>query len=334
MIPTEKYFYGARSSEMFDNMDYIYEVYKEGSFSKAARNLYISQPSLSASVKRVEDRLGYPIFDRSTKPLRLTEVGSRYVECMLAIKNIERDFTDYINDYGELRSGSLRLGGTNLISSLIAPKIMRRFVTKYPQVSLELVEGNTSDLEEMLKNGSVDMVIDYTMSSIDDYDYRKLTGEHLVLTVPKSFPVNERLKKYALSMEDIKTGKDLDPSTPAVPLEEFRDVPFVLLKKKNDSYRRAMHICAQAGFEPQASFEAEQQMTAWHVCYSGLGAAFVSSLLLCRVSSNADVLFYRVDSPEIYRQLSILWKKERYLTRTMQEFRNMAMEEFGLKAEP
>ena len=58
---------------MFQGMEYIYEVYKEKSFSKAAAALFISQPSLSANVKRVENRIGYPIFDRSTKPLQLTE---------------------------------------------------------------------------------------------------------------------------------------------------------------------------------------------------------------------------------------------------------------------
>ena len=62
---------------MFQGMEYIYEVYKEKSFSKAAAALFISQPSLSANVKRVENRIGYPIFDRSTKPLQLTEVGHR-----------------------------------------------------------------------------------------------------------------------------------------------------------------------------------------------------------------------------------------------------------------
>lgn len=314
---------------MFENMDYVYEVYKEGSFSKAAKNLYISQPSLSASVKREEDRLGYPIFDRSTKPLRLTEVGRKYVDSMLTIKNIEKDFIDYVNDYGELKSGSLRLGGTNLVASLIAPKIINRFREKYPHIVPELLEGKTADLEDMLRNGTLDMVIDYSLTSYDDYDYHKLTDEHLVLSVPKAFSINAELSAFQLTMKDIKNGRDLDPATPAVPMEKFREVPFVLLKRKNDTRRRALNICLEAGFEPKISFEAEQQMTAWHVCYSGLGAAFVSSLLLSRVSENKDVCFYRVDSPEIFRQLCILWKKERYLTRAMEEFKRMAIEEFS-----
>ena len=52
---------------MFKGMEYVYEVYKEKSISKAAKNLYISQPSLSANLKRIEKQIGYPIFDRTTK---------------------------------------------------------------------------------------------------------------------------------------------------------------------------------------------------------------------------------------------------------------------------
>ena len=60
---------------MFTWKKYVYEVYKEKSFTKAAQNLYISQPSLSARIKKIEEYIGEPLFDRSTTPLQLTEVG-------------------------------------------------------------------------------------------------------------------------------------------------------------------------------------------------------------------------------------------------------------------
>ena len=83
---------------MFQGMEYVYEVYKEKSFSKAAANLFISQPSLSANVKRVENRIGYPIFDRSTKPLGLTECGKEYIRCVEEILGIHRSFSAFIHD--------------------------------------------------------------------------------------------------------------------------------------------------------------------------------------------------------------------------------------------
>ena len=64
---------------MLKDIEYIYAVYKERSFSKAARRLFISQPSLSAAVKRVEQELGLPLFNRSTSPVSLTEAGEYYI---------------------------------------------------------------------------------------------------------------------------------------------------------------------------------------------------------------------------------------------------------------
>ena len=86
-------------------MEYVYEVYKERSFSKAAANLFISQPSLSANVKRIEKKIGYPIFDRSTKPLGLTECGRHYIDAVEHIMQVENGFHDFVNDWSNLKTG-------------------------------------------------------------------------------------------------------------------------------------------------------------------------------------------------------------------------------------
>lgn len=99
---------------MFQGMEYIYTVYQEKSFSKAARKLFISQPSLSATVKRVEEHIGYPIFDRSTKPLTLTEFGKRYISSVEQIISVEHEFSSFMNDWGGLKTGKLVLGGSSL----------------------------------------------------------------------------------------------------------------------------------------------------------------------------------------------------------------------------
>ena len=81
---------------MFHGMEYVYQVYKDKSFSKAAANLFISQPSLSANVKRVEKKVGFPIFDRSTKPLSLTECGKEYIRCVEEILAVEKGFSQFV----------------------------------------------------------------------------------------------------------------------------------------------------------------------------------------------------------------------------------------------
>ena len=76
---------------MFVWKKYVYEVYKERSFTKAAQNLYISQPSLSARIKKIEEIIGEPLFDRSTTPLQLTEVGKVYIEAAEAVSYTHLD---------------------------------------------------------------------------------------------------------------------------------------------------------------------------------------------------------------------------------------------------
>ena len=84
---------------VFDGMEYVYAVYREGSFQKAADKLYISQPSISASVGRVEERIGIRIFDRSMKPLALTECGRQYIRYTEQILAMEREMSEFVNDW-------------------------------------------------------------------------------------------------------------------------------------------------------------------------------------------------------------------------------------------
>mgnify|MGYP001036381535 CR=1 FL=1 len=110
---------------MFQGMHYVYEVYKEMSFSKAAKNLYISQPSLSAAIKKVEQRIGFPIFDRSSTPVQLTNLGKEYIRSIEIIMDVEGSFQNYVQDMQNMQVGSLAIGGTNLFP----PMFCRRFYT-------------------------------------------------------------------------------------------------------------------------------------------------------------------------------------------------------------
>ena len=147
---------------MFHGMEYVYQVYKDKSFSKAAANLFISQPSLSANVKRVEKKIGFPIFDRSTKPLSLTECGKEYICCVEEILAVEKGFSQFVHDFGNLETGTLTLGGSNLFSSWILPSLISNFAPRYPNIRINLIEENTTQLTELLQKGIVDLILDNT----------------------------------------------------------------------------------------------------------------------------------------------------------------------------
>ena len=110
--------------------------------------------------------------------------------------NIEKDFSDFINDWGGLKTGTLILGGSNLFSSWILPSLMADFAALYPQIQIRLVEESTVKLTEMLQSGSIDLVLDNTSLNPEIFDSILYQEEHLILAVPGSLSVNDSLRDF------------------------------------------------------------------------------------------------------------------------------------------
>lgn len=305
---------------MFRGMEYVYAVYKEKSFSKAAEKLFISQPSLSANVKREEKTIGYPIFDRSTKPLGLTEPGKKYIETVEKILAMQEDFSEYIDDLGELKTGKLVLGGSSLYSSWVLPPIMGEFSKKYPQVQLELLEENTANLQKMLQNGEVDFLLDNCELEEEMFERQLYQKEYLILAVPKHFTINDGLEEFQISVESIRELSFLNELVPSVELSLFAKEPFILLKPENDTRIRAMELFKQCEFTPNVVFELDQQMTSYNITCSGMGISFISNTLISKVPESSDVLYYKLGDKLSCRNLYFYWKRNSYFSRVMQEF--------------
>ena len=305
---------------MFRGMEYVYAVYKERSFSKAAQKLFISQPSLSANVKRVEKSIGYPIFDRSNKPLTLTEPGRKYIQTVENMLAMQDEFSEYINDLGDLKTGKLILGGSSLYSSWIFPKLMGEFSKKYPLVKLELVEESTAKLEKMLQSGEVDIVLDNCEWDEQVFEKKLFKKEHLVLAVPESMSINKQLGGYQISAEMIRSQKFLDDSVPTVNLSLFSEESFILLKPENDTRIRAMELCKKYHFTPNMIFELDQQMTSYNITCSGMGISFISDTLISNVPTPSNVVYYKLDQGIGSRNLYFYWKRGGYFNKIMQEF--------------
>ena len=309
---------------MFQGMEYVYEVYKEKSFSKAAANLFISQPSLSANVKRIENRIGYPIFDRSTKPLRLTECGKEYIRCVEEIQSIQKGFSSFVRDWGNLATGNITLGGSNLFSSWILPPLISDFIARYPGIRINLVEESTTKLTEFLQKGSVDLILDNTALDPEIFDSQLYQEEHLILAVPRHLSINKELNDYQISDVLIRNGDFLKDSFPVIPLSMLEGQPFIMLKNENDTGKRARQICQAAAFEPNVILNMDQQMTAYNICQSGIGISFIGDIMLSRIPHNENVVYYKLPVQHNSRKVCFYWKKGRYFTRAMEEFLNIS----------
>lgn len=308
---------------MFKYKKYIWEVYKERSFSKAASNLYISQPSLSARIIRIEKELGMPIFDRSTSPLRLTEFGEMYLKAIEDVNEIEEGLENYIRDTNLLRKGSLSIGASNIFAAYVLPPIIAEFKKSYPEVKIRLIEGNTETLETLLSSNKLDMVIDNNHYDAELYDKALYSEEKILLAAPKIFAECESLGAYALDEECIRTKGYWSDACRGVPLCAFRTVPFVLLTPNNDTRIRADKMCKEAGFRPTVALEVHQQATAYMIATTRIGATFISDQMVEKMAAHDTMAYYKIDSPAATRGVYFYFKKHKYKTRAMQEFMNL-----------
>ena len=302
--------------------DYIYEIYKEKSFSIAAKNLFVTQPALSAMVKKVEKSLGVALFDRSTSPITVTEAGKIYVKAIEEMRSLEKRLKEELNDVCELKTGTLVVSGENFVSSFIMPKVIMSFSEVYTGIKVELVESNSPDLRKLLLTDAIDLLIAHDFDK-KLYSCEPLFDETVLLAVPKHLQINKKLTEFALSLDDIREGKHLLDNSPSVDLIEFKAEEFLMLKKGNDMQRRAQILCENAGFSPKIRIRLDQLITSYNMACAGMGVAFVTDMLAV-LASGENCVYYKIKDKDTVRRMYIGYKRSRYISKSCAAFIDIA----------
>ncbi len=310
---------------MFAKMDYAYAVYKEGSFTRAAEKLFISQPSLSAAIKNLEKEIGAPLFERTGGGVLLTEAGRAYMDAVQRVMAIRSELEARISDMNGLSVGRLSVGGTNYLCSHVLAGIINRFSSQYPGVEVELVEAKSQSLLDAVRADALDIVVDSFDSLPEGFEGYPLAREQILLCVPAELPINVRLSDFAILPEQIYAGVSL-ADIPAVSIADFGAESFILLKSGNDMYNRAMHIFDRGGVTPRVAFSVDQLNISYALADSGMGLCFATDTLFRFARLGRSLCLYKIREADLGRTLCIAYKKSRYCTRAMTEFIRIARE--------
>jgi len=140
-------------------LEYFLAVVNHGSFSTAAKNCFVTQPSLSMQISNLEDELGVPLLDRSTKPIVPTEVGEIVLEQAKEAIASFYSVKERVNDLRGDLSGKLRLGVIPTISPFLMPKFVPEFVKRFPKVELDVRDMYTSEIIDSLNRDMIDVAL-------------------------------------------------------------------------------------------------------------------------------------------------------------------------------
>ena len=251
-------------------LKYILTIAEEKNMTRAAERLYISQPSLSQSLKNLEKELGVDLFERSRQGVVLTPAGEHYVEWAKQILFAE--------------------------AMMILDFVVNQFQKEYANYKIFLEDRPSTELYELLDRGSLDFIIDNTNNDTLNFRSIPLIRENLLLAVPGAV----RLPA------EIKSGY----CYPVVDLAYAKDQPFCLMPEDTSLGRYSLTLCKKAGFVPDMRFQCRRQATAHLMVHKGFAATFVNELMVLLGGASPDVNYYYItpDFPSI--ELSLIYRSD------------------------
>ena len=303
---------------MQQDFQYIYQVYLDGSFSKAAEHLYLTQPALSIAIQKIENSIGMPLFDRSRRPLQLTAAGEAYIQSIQKIQSLEYDLNQQIRDIQNLNTGLIRFGGSHYVNAYILSPVLAGFCQEYPGIKLEITEESSDLLSDLLTQRKIDLTFSCNPDMMKKFEHYSMFRDHILLAVPENHPVNQKTAYAALTAQDIIDGKHLDPTCPSAPLSLFSDLEFILLTPGNNLHDRAIQIFQEAGFHPNIKLRLSQLATAYHLAADGFAATLVSDRLIH--TPNVPLRFYQLNSQLADRMFYVLLPNRNYTSFAVKRF--------------
>lgn len=187
-------------------LQYVLAVAEHRNFTLAAEKSFVTQPTLSMQVQKIEDELGVLIFDRSKKPIQLTEVGEKIVAQAKNIVSESGRIKDIVDQQKGFIGGEFRLGIIPTVMPTLLPMFLNNFIKKYPKVRLIIEELNTDEIIFRLNNGHLDAAIAATPLSEEKIKEIVLYYEPFVAYLPET---SESLGKKEIEITDLNPDEIL-----------------------------------------------------------------------------------------------------------------------------
>lgn len=297
---------------------YIYQVYLNGSFSKAAEALFITQPALSIAIRKVEKEIGAAIFNRGQRPLTLTHVGKIYLDHIKEELRLEQELKQQLDDLRGLKTGDLYIGGTNYMNAYLLPPYISRFTRKFPNIHITMSETSSDELIDLLKENKLDFTFSCDEEVIGSFESYPSFSDTILLAVPQEFFLSQWLLDKAITPADIIEGRHRKKDCPAVNFKDFPAFPFLAIDSHVNLGARTLKIFEEAGASPRIRIKVPQLVTAFSLAASGIGASFVSDRLV--TGREKGLYFFRLQSRYAIRHYFLLLPHRSYTPSAVKEF--------------
>jgi LysR family transcriptional regulator, hydrogen peroxide-inducible genes activator len=275
---------------------YFCAVAETGSFSRAAEQSHISQPSLSQQILKLEGELGARLFDRLGRSVRLTDLGKTLLPRARAVLRELEAAKGEVIERKDFIGGSVTVGVIPTIAPYFLPPVLTSFAKKFPQARLTVVEEITPILLDRLRAGTIDVALLALPVRGHEFDTLPLLTEPLFAALPRKHPLAQR---STLSLRDL------------------RKEPFLLLRDGHCFRDTVVGACERARLKPQIVFESGQFSSLLSLVGTGMGVSIVPEMA---VKENSSCRYIRLADAEATRTIGAVVLRGRSLSRAHKGF--------------
>jgi len=268
------------------DLKYLLAVAEHKSFIKAAESCFISQPTLSMQIKKLEQSLGIVIFERNNKRVLITDIGQQIINSSKLILQEVAHIQELAESSQSPLAGNFRLGAFPTLAPYILPTIVPLIKNQLTNLRLILIEEKTDTLLAQLKRGELDACL--LAGPLDD---NQLTQQHLfddpfTLAVPTLHPL---AKKTSIAMSDLVSQ------------------PLLLLDEGHCLREQALQFCQLSGIEEEHNVRATSLETLRQMVRADTGITFIPTIAIQQTDSRIKYLPF--NKPEPKRSIYLVWRK-------------------------
>ena len=286
-------------------LEYLIAVDKYKHFGKAAQACFITQPTLSAMIQKFEDELEVKVFDRTTHPIRTTDVGSQIIEQAKEVVSAVNELRNKANLLNNIIGGTINIGIIPTVSSFLIPTEIFPFLQKNPKIHMNVKEMTTDNIIKALKAGELDAGIISTPYDAADEFYQ-------------DFLFNEELLVYTSDLDREEKHSYIVP-------EEINLGKVWLLEEGNCLRKQFENIChlKENTYKPKnIEFSASNVQTLVQIVDKLGGVSIIPELAIEQLSKEQKSSVYHFQNPFPYREVSIIYYKPTFKQKIIDEVVN------------
>ncbi|HEX6466164.1 MAG TPA: LysR family transcriptional regulator [Terriglobales bacterium] len=291
----------------FDQLNTFLEVAKLGSFSRAAEKVLRSQPAVSAQIRQLEQEYGHRLFDRSAKSVRLTPEGEVILDYARQLLTLRSNSLRAISNRNGVPAGTLSIGANEGTFIYVLPKVFAKYHRAFPKVRISVYRNFTHKVAEKVEDGVIDIGVMTLPVKSPSLEVLPVFRDRIGLMVGKGSPLfNQR----SVTLEQLAQQPIVIPKTGSIRK---------LLEKSLRPYREHLNI----------TMELTSVVMIKRFVAAGFGVSLLSSSFARENVRRGEVKLLQVEGLDLWRELGLVYRKDRSLPRVASAFVEMAFKELA-----